>query len=879
MCCLSMNAQQYDNYLSKLRDKSVKIDGGGLPIVFIDVKGKMIQKNSHILAYMKIIDNGEGNLNYSDTIAHPGQTVDYEGWVGIKYRGNSSFTQSDKKPFAIQTLTENITTERGGTKQKVKILGMGKDSKWAMLAPWADKSMIRDALAFELGRPWFDFTPHTRFCEVILDGTYYGVYVFTERVSGGKKRLDLNDPGEDGGDLTGDYLVQVDRNDEACYTSQYHPWNSLMGNEEPWEYIKYQYKSPEDEDFASLPAGARAALQTEIDKMEDSFVSKNWNDPNYGYRKYIDVNSFIDYMLSTELAMNIDGYRLSTNMYKYSKTRALNEGLDSRWKLSLWDFNIAYGNANYYNGTSTDKWQYLFNQRESNDSEHVPFYWYKMLNDDSYLNDMKARWKAYREGNYSDEALMATVDSLASRLTATGAVDRNQKAWGILGRSGVWPCPTNPKTYDEEMTYLKGWLQKRLIFMDKELLGKETDPEIKEEINTVTYAISNGFTEDIIAEDTPVSNYTSTGLDGGNVFYSTDVNYSGGIYDQEIVAQGSGVKYHLGDFDNNNALLISNDNTRGTLTLESPVKTAHLYILGTSTNGASTVNVVVNYADGTKSNMQTIDLADWSVRNPVGTEAVTGLGRCSRTGGNFASDPHYCLFDTAVETDNSREVESVTFSYQEGVRAFIMALSGDQTTCFANLIPDMATAGENSSEDYTKLFDKDVLTKWGFNWRGEEVSVVFHSIEPIAVESYIITTANDNATYPGRNPGSWELYGANTDYCPGYLDSAWELIDAVSDSGMEDKNFEPYEFYVGSDVRYKYFMWTITSRQGGGGWNAYTQMSEFDITYRESTESDGIDFITPAHAMPQGIYNLQGQKVGDDYRGVVIINGKKVLRK
>lgn len=879
VCTLSIYAQQYDNYLSRLRDKNVKINGGGLPIVFINVKGEMIQKNSHILAYMKIIDNGEGQLNYSDTIAHPGQTVDYEGWVGIKYRGNSSFNSADKKPFAIQTLKTNVTTEWGGEKKKVNILGMGKDNKWAMLAPWADKSMIRDALAFELGRPWFDFTPETRFCEVILDGTYYGVYVFTERVSKGKTRLNLHDPGEDNGDLTGDFLVEVDRDDAPNYISQYHPWSSLKGDEEYWRYIKYQFKSPEEEDFAELPRGTQAAIENEIDKMESSFVGNNWNNPGLGYRKYIDVTSFIDYMLTTELAMNIDGYRLSTNYYKYSNTRAMADGLDSRWKMSLWDFNIAYGNANYYNGTSTDKWQYLFNQREGGDNEHVPFYWYKMLSDDTYVSEMCERWKAYREGNHSDEALFATVDSLANRLINSGAVERNQKAWQILGRSGVWPCPNNPKTYDEEMTYLKNWLKKRVAFMDKELLNKESEPDKPEtKIYSVPYAISSGFTEDIIAENRPVGNHVSTAVDGGNVFYTTAVRDNGGIGGREYEAHGSGVSYELAAFNENNALLVNSEKTSGTLYLATPAKTGHLYILGTSTNGASTMTVTINYTDGTKSNSAAISFADWSVRNPSGYEAVTGLGRCSVDGESFASDPHYCFFDAAIDADIKREISSVTFNYQEGVRGFVLAVSGDMLTHQVDLIPDMAEEGTSGSEDYTKLFDDDIYSKWGFNWRGYPVSVVFHAKEPVVVDSYVITTANDNATYAGRNPASWELYGAKTTSCPDYDDSCWELIDRVSDSGIEDVNFTPFVYHVGSTVPYNYFKWTITDRQEGGwDWNRYVQMSEFDINTASTSSVIVQDAV--ANKYSGYTYNLQGQKVGRDYKGVVIKNGKKQIVK
>src|SRR3712207_2602645 len=181
-------AQQWDNYRSLLDNPNVTIDQTNLPIVFIDVDEQTIQRDSRVLARMKIIYNGEGQLTYGDTLAHPKQHVDYEGYIGIKYRGNTSFTSSRKKPYGLKTLKG---ADVDGKKDKVSILGMGKDNDWVLLAPYQDKTLMRDVLTYELARPLMRFTPHARFCEVVLDGTYYGVFAIMERNTKGKTRLDL----------------------------------------------------------------------------------------------------------------------------------------------------------------------------------------------------------------------------------------------------------------------------------------------------------------------------------------------------------------------------------------------------------------------------------------------------------------------------------------------------------------------------------------------------------------------------------------------------------------------------------------------------------------------------------------------------------------
>lgn len=86
--------------------KDICIGATNLPIVFINTLGHEIDNDNRVSAWMKIVNNA-GGVNYDDTIAHPGQSIDYEGYIGIKYRGNSSFTYSAKKPYGIKLLTDS----------------------------------------------------------------------------------------------------------------------------------------------------------------------------------------------------------------------------------------------------------------------------------------------------------------------------------------------------------------------------------------------------------------------------------------------------------------------------------------------------------------------------------------------------------------------------------------------------------------------------------------------------------------------------------------------------------------------------------------------------------------------------------------------------
>ncbi len=435
----------------------VVLTSTNLPIVWIQAP-KTINQNTRVTATIKIIDNGEGLLNYADTVAYPGQHIDFEGYIGLRYRGNSSYLYSDKKPYSFRPLDKPL--EEGGEWKKASILGMPRDSKWALLAPYADKSMIRDMLAFEISRPWMDYTPQGRYCEVIYNGVYHGVYVLTEVVSGGKNRLNLDDPGEEGDELTGGYLLEVDRNDEVTFRSKYPPVLS-DGTPITGRYIEIQYKSPEYEDLTKTQVNY---IRQRVNAMEAALASDHYRDSVGGYRDYLDEMSFIDYQIAMELGHNVDGYRMSGKFFKWR------DSVDPRFKMVLWDMNLAYGNSNYNDGWRYDTWQYQINDiiADRPTSHLVPFWWYRLNTDEAYVQHLKDRWAQYRRANIRTDRLMATVDSLVNLITVGGAEERNSLAYPTWGEY-VWPNYYIAVDYDDEIAHLKQWLLDRLAWMDEQL--------------------------------------------------------------------------------------------------------------------------------------------------------------------------------------------------------------------------------------------------------------------------------------------------------------------------------------------------------------------------------------------------------------------------
>ena len=634
------SAQDTDINNFKPDNQKVKFTETNLPIVFIDTQHQVIERENRITAKMKIIDNGEGQLNHMDTLLYPNQTVDYSGYIDLKYRGNSSFTNSDKKPYAIRALDKPL--EEGGKKQKVSLLGMGKDNDWALLAPYADKSMIRDVFAFTLARPFFEYVPTGKYCEMIMDGTYYGVFILSERVRKGKNRLDLPDPGDSGDALTGGYHLEVDRDDEPVYYSKHSPVDS-KGNPIRNKKISFQYKNMDQDEFSKTQLDY---IHGYIDAFEDNLASADYKNPETGYRKYIDVTSFIDYMLSTEFCHNVDGYRLSTNLYKYRDSK------DPRFKTSLWDMNLGFGNADYNNGWRTDTWAYNFNDIASGDNQLVPFWWYKLLKDDAFMKEVKERWELYRETSYSDKNIELTIDSLTTLLNAKGAQERNSQAWPRWGRY-VWPNQYVAQSYDDEISYLKSWIKERLIFMDRALLDKEPEP-----VEYTQLTVTSGFNEDVIAEQRPAVNYSTASLDNqGWIYYTSGVQEQGSLPTDRNITSSTGVQYRLAAYDKPNAATLIKENA-ATLQFDGSHQTEALYLLSTCTDGSSTVDVTVYYADETSSTPKSITIGDWYSEVSTG-KAVHGLSRITRSNDQMYGRYNFCLYEHKINTDKSKVIASI----------------------------------------------------------------------------------------------------------------------------------------------------------------------------------------------------------------------------
>ena len=444
----------------------VKLTTSDLPIVIIQTQDA-INADDKVPGTMQIIDNGPGQIN---TVSDAPNAFD--GHIGIKLRGESSLNFNQKK-YTLETW------DALGNDSVVSIFGMPEESDWVLLAPYNDVSMVRDVYAFALWNEMGHWGPRTRMCEVIVNGGYRGVYAFTERIKRDKNRVDISKLKADdvsGRDLTGGYIVRIDAYDEEDLTFQSKvmgiqksSW-SWGGNQQQEAPVIWSIYYPKKEDIVEAQ---KEYIQNYIDSVELTIQSPDFTDPDKGYANFIDIPSFVDYFIHTELSLNADGFKRSAYYYKDKDKK---DG--TRGKLfagPVWDYNLAYGNCNFCNANNVNAWVY-----EGCETNPTPKMWKRLLEDKTFRDAVKTRYTELRQNIISNESINAFLDSYATLLDE--AKDRQLKKYKeILKSNNPWDySPTSMfaayrvSSYAEEITTVKQWFAKRLDFLDKNLPGEVT---------------------------------------------------------------------------------------------------------------------------------------------------------------------------------------------------------------------------------------------------------------------------------------------------------------------------------------------------------------------------------------------------------------------
>jgi len=418
------------------------LTSSNLPIITINTNGQEIPDDPKITADMGIIFNGEGvRNNMTDPLNH------YNGKIGIEIRGQSS------QMFPMKSYSIELRTATGSSQDK-SLFGMPKESDWVLYAPYTDKTLMRNFLAYTLSNELGRWAAHCRFVEVVINGDYKGIYVFMEKIKRGSGRVNITKMATSdivGDGVTGGYIFSLDKEPDGWFSS-YVASGSSNQNARQFSYV---YPKVEN-----IVEAQKTYLKNYVDSFENALAGINYQDKISGVRKFADISSFVDYFIVNEVSRNVDGYRLSSFFYKdrNSKNSKIFAG-------PVWDYDLAYRNANYCDGSSILGWAYQFNYVCPGDGAGlIPFWWDKFLADSAFKNDLRCRWKQQRQTSISETHLNHLIDSIVN-LTAE-ARQRHFQRWPVLGQF-IWPNPQPiPANYEGEILALKEWIKNRLYWID-----------------------------------------------------------------------------------------------------------------------------------------------------------------------------------------------------------------------------------------------------------------------------------------------------------------------------------------------------------------------------------------------------------------------------
>jgi hypothetical protein len=346
--------------------------------------------------------------DYVDATIRVEGDIPFSGEMKIKGRGNSTWSLP-KKPYKMKF------------DKKTSLLGEPKDKEWVLLANYTDKTNLRNETAFFMGRlSHLEWTPRTHFVEVFLNEVYDGTYQLCEQIKIAEDRVNVTDNG---------YLLEIDQLSRLEAEDVYFQTSHLLFN------IKEPDVEKDSERYNWI--------KNYVANVENMLYANDFNlEP--GYAQYIDIPSFVDWYLINEITKNNDAVMWSSCYLNIAPSGKLKMG-------PLWDFDIGLGNVNY-------------NKNE----DPTGFYiaeapWFvQLLKDPVFIAQAKERFGYFAS---KKNEILSNINGDATYLKYS--VIENNNRWHTLYEY-TWPNYAIWGAYDNEVQYMKSWLNTRFEWLERE---------------------------------------------------------------------------------------------------------------------------------------------------------------------------------------------------------------------------------------------------------------------------------------------------------------------------------------------------------------------------------------------------------------------------
>jgi len=408
------------------------ITDSNLPVFIINTDGgASIVDNPRVLASLKIIYRGPGQRNYLTDQNNP-LFLNYNGRIDIEIRGSSSQV-TNKKNYGFTTrMADNVTNNN------VSLLKMPEENDWILNGMVFDPALIRDYLCYNFSRQIGEYASRTEYCELIINGEYKGLYLLQEKIKADDNRVDITKISINDNqipDITGGYITKADKTTGGDPVA----WNMKSWSGDNVEFI-HELPKPEN-----VTVYQDQYIHSQFKDLEVTAINQDVSISG-GFPSVIDIPSFIDYIIISELGSNADAYQYSTYFHK-DRNGKLRAG-------PIWDNDLTFGNDLFFWGLDRSKanvWQL-----SDGDNEGARFWRDLILNDD-FRCYLAKRWNELIQPGqpFNPEVISAFIDKTVAFIAE--GVSRDNQRWVKTGN------------HQQHINAIKTWLTIRIPWITSNL--------------------------------------------------------------------------------------------------------------------------------------------------------------------------------------------------------------------------------------------------------------------------------------------------------------------------------------------------------------------------------------------------------------------------
>lgn len=365
-------------------------------------------------------------------IPYEGNTLDLDGKeytnVRVKGRGNSSW-KMPRRSYQIKLHNRD------------SVLGMPSAKKWLLIANYADASLMRNKLMYDLAAQIMDFAPQSEFADLWIDGDYRGVYLVCQRIATGKTSLNLKS--EQG------ILAEID-------TFYWHDVDSYFkSNYSPAVFTLKDSPADDMEKEDSLARKSFSDFEDYVRRFEDLLYAeeKDWEQIS----SMMDVESFLSFYLLEEFSENPDSCRTSLYLYQDGPDDVLHMG-------PVWDFDKALGYAQKGKYGGDPERDYVSNIQEYMGTENDCTWYTELMKIPEFQDAVQEYYQTIARDVFLSSGQL--IEDYRHRIAKSA--EYTESIWPVAEiAENYGHDPVQFSTWDESVDYLDSWIQKRIQYFDQ----------------------------------------------------------------------------------------------------------------------------------------------------------------------------------------------------------------------------------------------------------------------------------------------------------------------------------------------------------------------------------------------------------------------------